>query len=72
MEKCPWCLGDRHDGRCPDMEVIEFYPDGMVKRVEFKKKEGRLSGKPIERTDAIAKDRLPDRHIDARDITGRA
>jgi hypothetical protein len=31
---CQDC-GLTHDGRCPNIKAIEYYPDGMVKRVEF-------------------------------------
>lgn len=31
---CGWC-GLLHTGVCPRVKVIEYYPDGQIKRVEF-------------------------------------
>ena len=37
---CPWCSGTYtyifHSGVCPKVSAIEYYPNGSVKRVEFK------------------------------------
>jgi len=32
---CGWC-GCWHNGRCPDVEEIEYYENGSVKRVRFR------------------------------------
>ena len=41
---CPWCSGNLsfvfHNGICPKVASIEYYPDGSVKRVEFKQGHG--------------------------------
>jgi len=31
---CPYCNGI-HDGVCPRIKSIEYYPNGVIKRVEF-------------------------------------
>jgi hypothetical protein len=31
---CPWCAGF-HVGVCPRVKLIEYYPDGGIKKVEF-------------------------------------
>src|SRR3989304_4801743 len=33
-EKCRYC-DLHHDGACPRVKAIDYYPDGSVKRVEF-------------------------------------
>ena len=37
---CPWCSGPwnqvYHSGVCPRVRAIEYYPNGMIKRVEFR------------------------------------
>ena len=38
---CPWCsqphLGSYvyHGAACPKVKAIEYYPNGMIKRIEF-------------------------------------
>jgi hypothetical protein len=32
--KCRWC-GSMHNGRCPLVKALDFYPDGRIRRVEF-------------------------------------
>lgn len=36
---CPWCSGPfttvYHDGLCPRLKAIEYYPNGSPKRVEL-------------------------------------
>lgn len=34
ITNCRWC-GFMHTGQCPCVKAIEYYPDGVVKRVEF-------------------------------------
>lgn len=34
MGKCGHC-GNYHEGQCPKVSAIEYFPNGMVKRVEF-------------------------------------
>ncbi|MBN1954691.1 MAG: hypothetical protein JW900_06525 [Anaerolineae bacterium] len=34
-ERCRWC-GQDHDGMCPHVSRIEYFPDGLVKRVTFR------------------------------------
>lgn len=34
MEKCKYC-GNYHGGHCPLVRAIEYFPNGMVKRVEY-------------------------------------
>ena len=38
-EPCPWCSGPKqwvyHDGPCPRVEAVEYYPWGTVERVEL-------------------------------------
>lgn len=34
-QKCGYC-GFNHANVCPLIKAIEYHPDGMVKRVEFK------------------------------------
>ena len=37
---CPWCSTEfvkvYHTGPCPRVKAIEYYPNGTVRRVEFK------------------------------------
>ena len=37
---CPWCSGAGqyvyHSGACPKIKAIEYHPNGLIKRVEFK------------------------------------
>ncbi len=37
---CPYCSGEHqkidHGGPCPKVKSIEYYPDGTIKKVEFK------------------------------------
>ena len=33
--RCPYC-GGYHMGMCPMIEEIEYYPNGMVKRVKLR------------------------------------
>lgn len=35
LKKCRWC-DNYHTAICPSVKAIEYYPDGTVKRVEFK------------------------------------
>jgi hypothetical protein len=36
-DECPWCSGIIHYGSpCPRVKAIEYHPNGMIKRVEFK------------------------------------
>lgn len=35
VEKCQWC-GQIHGPQCPSVKALEYYPNGAVKRVEFK------------------------------------
>jgi hypothetical protein len=35
QEGCRWC-GGFHNSICPTIKAMEYYPDGTVKRVEFK------------------------------------
>ena len=39
-EPCPWCskgLGPvYHSGKCPKVKSVEYYPNGSVKKIEFK------------------------------------
>ena len=37
---CPHC-GDWHNGACPEIRAIEYYPDGRVKRVEYERGQGK-------------------------------
>jgi len=32
---CQWC-GLHHGVQCPSVKAIEYFPDGTIKRVEFK------------------------------------
>lgn len=32
---CQWC-GLHHGAQCPSVKAIEYYPDGKIKRVEFR------------------------------------
>jgi len=36
MPVCPYCGAHPHAaiGQCPEIKVIEYYPDGAIKRVE--------------------------------------
>ncbi len=34
--ECPHCPGVQHlGGPCPKVRAVEYYPNGMIKRVEF-------------------------------------
>lgn len=34
--KCPYCgSGIPHDGLCPEIKAVDYYPDGTLKRVEL-------------------------------------
>ena len=33
---CPYCAAYSHNGLCPRVKAIEYYPNGTVKRVELK------------------------------------
>lgn len=35
ITECRWC-GMMHGPQCPTVKAFEYYPDGSVKRVEFK------------------------------------
>lgn len=35
LDTCPHC-GNAHSGQCPRVKAIEYYPDGKIKRVEYK------------------------------------
>jgi ATP-dependent Clp protease ATP-binding subunit ClpC len=35
VEKCPHC-GAQHAGACPLVKAVDYYPDGSVKRVEYR------------------------------------
>lgn len=35
ITNCQFCGGD-HGMQCPSVKAIEYYPDGKLKRVEFK------------------------------------
>ena len=45
---CPWCSRPSvyhwvfHNGPCPRVRAVEYYPDGSIKRVEFWPEEDRL------------------------------
>lgn len=32
---CQWCGGYHPDRRCPEVKVIEYFNDGVIKRIEF-------------------------------------
>ena len=34
-QPCRWCGNVMHMGECPRVKVIEYYPNGTIKRVEF-------------------------------------
>jgi hypothetical protein len=34
--KCQYCGSFPHQGVCPTVKAIEYHPNGMTKRVEFK------------------------------------
>ena len=34
QRSCQWC-GRYHPGRCPEVKSLEFFQNGMVKRIEF-------------------------------------
>lgn len=34
--KCPYCGQPSHLAVCPTVKAIEYFADGMIKRVEFK------------------------------------
>jgi hypothetical protein len=34
FEPCGWC-GLIHQGACPKVKAIEYYPNGTIKRIEF-------------------------------------
>lgn len=37
VPKCTYCgSSDRHQGICPSVKAMEYYPDGTLKRVELK------------------------------------
>ena len=33
---CPYCGAMPHQGICPSVKAIEYYPDGSIKRVEMR------------------------------------
>ena len=41
---CPYCSNPPnltyHYGACPKVKSIEYYPDGIVKKIEFKDSKG--------------------------------
>lgn len=39
-QKCPHC-DCYHNGACPEVRAIEYYPNGKVKRVEFERGQGK-------------------------------
>ncbi len=43
---CRWC-GVIHGPTCPTVKAIEFFPDGSVKRVEFKTAADYASAMPM-------------------------
>ena len=45
IEVCAYC-GMIHTGVCPRVKAIEYYPDGIVKRVEFVDSESSPSSPP--------------------------
>lgn len=38
LAQCQWC-GIWHGPRCPQVQAVEYHPDGTVRRVEFIKPE---------------------------------
>ena len=40
LKPCPYCSHDGckvyHYGVCPKVKAIEYYPDGTIKRIEYK------------------------------------
>ena len=34
LETCPYC-GMLHTGRCSQIRSIEYYPNGLIKKIEF-------------------------------------
>ena len=42
---CQWC-GCYHDAVCPRATAIEYYPNGMLKRVEFGGRVERVAALP--------------------------
>lgn len=34
MSKCQWC-GNEHETKCPLVKALEYYDDGVIKRIEF-------------------------------------
>lgn len=34
-KSCPYC-GNNHSGVCPRVKSIEYFPDGTIKKVDFK------------------------------------
>lgn len=35
---CPWCEG-YHSGPCPQVKVIEYHPNGTIKKIEYRVQE---------------------------------
>lgn len=49
MKECPYCSDQWskiwHNGVCPKVKSIEYFPDGSIKKVEFKN-EDKINGWP--------------------------
>lgn len=47
-EPCPYCSNPPHSlvyhygGPCPKVKAIEYYPNGIIKKVEFKDEHAHL------------------------------
>jgi hypothetical protein len=53
MSTCPHC-GGWHNGACPQVRAIEYWPNGSVKRVEYERGQG---GVPVQQ---VGRQPLPD------------
>lgn len=34
LKKCPFC-SQIHEGQCPIVKSVEYYPNGTIKKVEY-------------------------------------
>ena len=43
LDPCKIC-GERHVGRCMQIRSIEYYPNGMIKKIEYKNEQVEKEG----------------------------
>ena len=64
MTPCPYCSSDineiYHSGTCPEIAAIEYYPNGMTKRVEFHDRGQDFEDTPI----TLVDDEFPGTNVD--------